>query len=105
MPRTIEPISTPNQHLPGDILDPQSNPTLSAHASKGKNASGRSWKLRPQKRASSLITKNKANGKSKSWSTKQQERTLNAEIKDAQSTLIQQRIEEKRLNRERRLEN
>ena len=105
MPRTIEPISTPNHHLPGDILDPQSNPTLSAHASKGKNASGRSWKFRPQKRASSLITKNRANNRSKSWNKKQQERMLTKEIKSAQSDLIQERIAEKRSKRERRLEN
>lgn len=105
MPRTEDPIATSNQYLPGDLLNPKSDQTISTHRSKGRNVSGRSWKLRPQKRASSLITKNKANGKSKSWSTKQQERTLNTEIKDAQSTLIQQRIEEKRLKRERRLEN
>ena len=105
MPRTIDPIKTPNQYLSGNILDPKSDPSISLHATKGRNVSGRAWKLRPQKRASSLITKNKANAKSKSWSKKQQERTLNAEIKSAQSTLIQERIEEKRLKRERRLEN
>ncbi|KAL7526961.1 hypothetical protein ACHAXR_001726 [Thalassiosira sp. AJA248-18] len=105
MPRTIEPIVAPNQHLPGNILNPQSDPALSTHASKGRNVSGRSWKLRPQKRASSLITKNRANARSKSWSSKQTQRNLTAEIKSAQSDMIQDRIEEKRAKRERRLEN
>eukprot|EP00581_Thalassiosira_minuscula_P009940 CAMPEP_0183709452 /NCGR_PEP_ID=MMETSP0737-20130205/5509_1 /TAXON_ID=385413 /ORGANISM="Thalassiosira miniscula, Strain CCMP1093" /LENGTH=164 /DNA_ID=CAMNT_0025937565 /DNA_START=129 /DNA_END=623 /DNA_ORIENTATION=+ len=105
MPRTIEPITTPNQHLEGNILKPESSAALSAHASKGRNTSGRTWKLRPQKRASSLVTKNRANGRAKSWQAKQAQRLLTKEIKEAQADLVQQRIEEKRATRERRLEN
>ena len=105
MPRIENPINTPNQHLAGDILNPSSTPTLQNHASKGRNISGRSWKLRPQKRASSLITKNRANARSQSWAKKQQQRLLTQEIKSAQSDMIQERIEQKRLKRERRLEN
>mmetsp|Transcript_16139 Transcript_16139/g.34890 ORF Transcript_16139/g.34890 Transcript_16139/m.34890 type:complete len:165 (+) Transcript_16139:151-645(+) len=105
MPRTIEPVTTANQHLSGDILDPQSNPTLKRHAAKGLNTSGRHWKVRPQKRASSLITANRANNRSKSWQSKQDQRNLTKEIKAAQAIMVQERIEEKRLTRERRLEN
>jgi hypothetical protein len=88
--RTIDPITAPNQSFKGDILNPASAPSIKAHASKGRNASGRSWKLRPQKRASSLITKNRANNKSKSWE---------------QQAMIEERIQAKRDKRERRLEN
>ncbi|KAL7548712.1 hypothetical protein ACHAWF_011981 [Thalassiosira exigua] len=105
MPRTIEPIAAPNQHLSGDILRPQADPALATHASKGRNASGRSWKVRPQKRASSLVTKNGANNRSKSWQTKEAERTLAKEVKSAQADLVRERVEEKRAKRERRLEN
>jgi len=105
MPRIEEPITAPNQHLEGNILDPSTDPALSAHASKGNNTSGRTWKLRPQKRASSLITSNRANNRSKSWNAKQTQRMLTKEIKSEQADLIKERIEEKRLKRERRLEN
>ena len=105
MPRTEDPITAPNSYLPGNILDPKSDKDLSLHSVKGRNVSGRKWKRRAQKRASSLITKNKANNKSKSWAKKQEIRLLNNEIKEAQSTLTTERIEAKRLKRERRLEN
>ncbi|KAL9182458.1 hypothetical protein ACHAXT_013110 [Thalassiosira profunda] len=105
MPRTVDPVSTSNQRLAGDILKPDSTPELAAHAAKGRNASGRAWKVRPQKRASSLVTKNKANNRAKSWNAKQQQRMLTREIKSAQADMIQERIEEKRAKRERRLEN
>lgn len=105
MPRTIEPNAAPTQHLAGDILDPKSTPALARHASKGRNASGRSWKVRPQKRASSLVTSNRANNRSRSWEKKQAQKLLREEIKSAQSDLINERIEEKRRTRERRLEN
>jgi rRNA-processing protein CGR1 len=103
--RTIDPITAPNQSFKGDILNTSSAPSIKAHAAKGRNTSGRSWKLRPQKRASSLITKNRANNRSKSWETKQQERNLSLEIKSAQQTMIEERIQAKRDKRGRRLEN
>mmetsp|Transcript_24340 Transcript_24340/g.43884 ORF Transcript_24340/g.43884 Transcript_24340/m.43884 type:complete len:165 (-) Transcript_24340:272-766(-) len=105
MPKTIEPTPVPTHHLPGDILKPQSAPALALHAAKGRNASGRTWKVRPQKRASSLVTKNSSNNRSKSWDAKQKVRMLNKEIKSAQADMRQARIEEKREKRERRLEN
>eukprot|EP00584_Thalassiosira_punctigera_P005572 CAMPEP_0172528440 /NCGR_PEP_ID=MMETSP1067-20121228/2836_1 /TAXON_ID=265564 ORGANISM="Thalassiosira punctigera, Strain Tpunct2005C2" /NCGR_SAMPLE_ID=MMETSP1067 /ASSEMBLY_ACC=CAM_ASM_000444 /LENGTH=164 /DNA_ID=CAMNT_0013312345 /DNA_START=146 /DNA_END=640 /DNA_ORIENTATION=- len=105
MSRTVDPISAPNQHLAGNILNPSSSPALSLHAAKGRNSSGRTWKVRPQKRASSLVTSNRANARSKSWEAKQKQRLLNKEIKEAQAELIRDRIEEKRAKRERRAEN
>lgn len=102
---TEDTINTPNQHFEGDILNPTSAPSIKAHATKGRNTSGRAWKLRPQKRASSLITKNRANARSKSWDARQQERALKAEIKSAQQQMMEERIQAKRDKRERRLEN
>ena len=40
-------------------------------APKGRNQSGRSWKVRPQKRASTLVTKVKLNNLSRTWDEKQ----------------------------------
>ena len=102
---TNDQINTPNQHFTGDILNPTSDPTLKSHATKGRNTSGRSWKLRPQKRASSLITKNRANNRSKTWEQRQHERMLKAEVKSAQQQMMEERIQAKRDKRERRLEN
>jgi rRNA-processing protein CGR1 len=99
-------IATPNQYLPGDILQPNSNSTLSTHATKGRSVSGRSaWKLRPQKRASSLITKNRANARSTTWSAKAEAKSLHTEIKSIQQDMIQSRIEAKRLKHQNRLDN
>ena len=102
---TADTIDTPNQHFEGNILDQTTAPSIKAHATKGRNTSGRSWKLRPQKRASSLITKNRANARSKSWEARQQERALKAEVKSAQQQMMEERIQAKRDKRERRLEN
>ena len=105
MPRTIEPVTAPNQYLRGDILCPSSDPTIAAHVAKGRSVSGRStYRLRPQKRASSLVTKsNKA--LSKSWDEKEAQRLLKKEVKEAQSIMITERIEAKRLKRQNRLDN
>ncbi|KAL7428888.1 hypothetical protein ACHAXH_005491 [Discostella pseudostelligera] len=99
-------IATPNQYLPGDILKPNSNSTLSTHVSKGRSVSGRSsWKLRPQKRASSLITHNRANARSSSWTTKAAAKSLHTEIQTVQKDMIQAQIEAKRLKHQNRLDN
>lgn len=99
-------IATPNQYLPGDILKPNSTSTLSNHATKGRSVSGRSsWKLRPQKRASSLITQNRANARSSSWTTKAAAKSLHTEIQTIQQDMIQARIEAKRLKHQNRLDN
>ena len=70
----------------------------------GRNVSGRSWKVRQQSRASSLVTKTPQNNASTSWEQKKLER-------DARKALIERERElkeEKRLaaiaKKERRLE-
>lgn len=105
MPRIENPINAPNLHHTGDILNPTSTPTLARHSTKGRNVSGRTWKLRPQKRASSLITKNRANARSNTWAVKEKNRLLTLEIKSAQRDMITARIQEKRERNARRLEN
>ncbi len=109
MPRIIEPITTPNQYLGGDILRPSpSNPaSIALHAAKGRSVSGRSsYRLRPQKRASSLITANRANNAaSKSWKAREEARSLAREVKSVQAEMVQERIEAKRLRRQRALDN
>ncbi|KAL7475815.1 hypothetical protein ACHAW6_001716 [Cyclotella cf. meneghiniana] len=105
MPRIEDPITDPNQHLPGDILNPTSTPSIALHASKGRNVSGRSWKVRPQKRASSLVTSNRANARSKSWQRKNEDRQLKSAVKSAQLEMIEERKTAAREKKERRLEN
>jgi len=105
MPRIDDPITEPNCHLPGDILNPSSDPSLLRHAQKGRNTSNRPWKLRPQKRASSLITSNRANARSKSWAQKTEERQMKECIKSAQAEMIAERKTLAREKKERRLEN
>ncbi|KAL3770413.1 hypothetical protein ACHAW5_002330 [Stephanodiscus triporus] len=114
MPRTTDPISTPNQYLRGDILSTASsssstaipNDAISRHAAKGRSVSGRSsYRLRPQRRASSLITSNRANAKSKSWKDKEVQRRLKKEIRDMEKEVVNERIENKRLKRQRALDN
>ena len=49
---------------------------------KGRNVSGRSWKSRPQKRTSSLVTKVKSNNRVKgSWEEKRAEQERRREVK------------------------
>ncbi|EED87546.1 predicted protein [Thalassiosira pseudonana CCMP1335] len=105
MPRTLDPITTQNQHLPGDILNPTSIPALTAHNLKGRNTSKRPWKLRPQKRASSLVTSNRINARSKKWEQRVAERDLKMEVKSAQQEMIEHRRTLAREKKERRLEN
>jgi rRNA-processing protein CGR1 len=105
MPRLEDPITEPNSHLTGDILNPTSDPSIQRHAQKGRNASSRSWKLRPQKRASSLITSNRLNARSKSWERKTQERQLKTCVKSAQQEMLAERKAAAAEKKERRLEN
>ncbi|KAL3805616.1 hypothetical protein HJC23_005860 [Cyclotella cryptica] len=105
MPRIEDPVAEPNQHLPGDILNPTSTASIALHVSKGHNISGRSWKIRPQKRASSLITSNRFNARSKSWQRKTEERQIKSAVKSAQLEMIEERKTAAREKKERRLEN
>jgi hypothetical protein len=73
-------------------------------SNKGRNASGRSWKDRPQKRATSLI-KTKINNQIKTWDERQQERLYRKECMEAQTELREDRRQGKILKKERRSEN
>merc|ERR1719458_5820 len=72
---------------------------------KGRNISGRSWKILPQKRASDLITKQPQNNKAKSWKRKQVEIAALKSIRERQEEIKQTRISAVVLRKERRLEN
>jgi rRNA-processing protein CGR1 len=71
---------------------------------KGRNVSGRSWKVRPQKRSSSLV-KTKINNQSKPWEVREQERLANKEIRELQTSMREDRRQGKIVKKERRLEN
>jgi|EP00979_Chaetoceros_neogracilis_P005108 hypothetical protein len=93
------PVTTPNSYIAGDIL--KDKPKIP----KGRNASGRNWKLRPQTRSSSLVTKTPQNAKSTTWAKKMKEREQRRSIlqreKEMQAEKKLANIEKK----ERRLEN
>mmetsp|Transcript_4879 Transcript_4879/g.7204 ORF Transcript_4879/g.7204 Transcript_4879/m.7204 type:complete len:160 (+) Transcript_4879:189-668(+) len=71
---------------------------------KGRNVSGRSWKVRPQKRASTLV-KTKKNNLSSSWEERELVRTAKKEAKELQTQLREDRRQAKIQKKERRLEN
>jgi len=87
------------QLMMGDIVRMSREPTT-----KGRNVSGRSWKVRPQKRASTLV-KTKVNNGSKTWDQRQQERLARKEGLELQLELREERRQGKVLKKERRLEN
>jgi len=72
---------------------------------KGKNVSGRSWKVLPQKRASNLIFGTVQNGVSKSWDQKNAERIARKRLLERETELKEERRQASILKRERRLEN
>ena len=71
---------------------------------KGRSVSGRSWKVRPQKRASTLI-KTKTNNRTKTFEERLMEKNSRKEALDLQSELREERRQGKVLTKERRLEN
>ena len=83
----------------GDILELSKGVSM-----KGKNVSGRSWKVRPQKRASSIV-KTKVNNASKTWEQRQQEKLARKEALELQNELREERRQAKIQKKERRLEN
>uniref|UniRef100_A0A7S4ER53 Coiled-coil domain-containing protein 86 n=1 Tax=Pseudo-nitzschia australis TaxID=44445 RepID=A0A7S4ER53_9STRA len=87
------------QIMKGDIIQMLEEPST-----KGRNVSGRSWKVRPQKRASSLI-KTKVNNGSKTWEQRRQEKLARKESLELQTELREERKQSKILKKERRLEN
>lgn len=78
--------------------------TTDRDKTKGRNVSGRSWKVRPQKRASTLV-KTKRNNQSKSWERHKQERLDRQEALALQKTMQEQSRQEAITKKERRLEN
>lgn len=71
---------------------------------KGRNVSGRCWKVRPQKRASSLVT-TKANNRKKSWERKKTQKQVQQEAKQLQQEIAEKKRLEAIEKKERRLEN
>lgn len=71
---------------------------------KGRNISGRSWKVHPQKRASSL-TKTKFNNRSKSWEKRQAEKLARQEMLELQKQMKEETRQSAIQKKERRLEN
>merc|ERR1719446_415234 len=69
------------QIMRGDIVQMSYEPSK-----KGRNVSGRSWKIRPQKRASTLI-KTKINNGTKSWEERQREKSARKDALNLQSEL------------------
>jgi hypothetical protein len=87
------------QHMKGNVVEMSLQvPT------KGRCVSGRSWKVRPQKRASSLY-KTKVNNQTKTWEQRSQEKLARKEALEMQSELREERRQGKNLKKERRLEN
>lgn len=72
---------------------------------KGRNVSGRNWKLRPQKRASSIVTKVSTNNRSKSWEKRKAERDARKAAKERENELREEMRQAAIAKKERRLEN
>jgi len=69
---------------------------------KGRNVSGRSWKIRPQKRTSTLVTKVLSNNLVKgSWEEKEAERRKKKEIK-ARENEIKERSRQTKIDKKER---
>ena len=71
---------------------------------KGRNASGRSWKVRPQKRASSLV-KTRLNNQTKSFEERQALKRARQETLALQQEMAEERKVAALAKKERRLEN
>ena len=72
---------------------------------KGQNASGRNWKLRPQKRASTIVTKVSTNNRSKPWDKRRAEREARKAAKERETELRDEMRQAAIAKKERRLEN
>lgn len=97
------PIEPKKNLLDGNIVD-HTRPPSADSIPRGRNVSGRSWKLRPQKRASSLI-KTSVNNQSKTWETRQVERRMRQEANELQQQIQGETKQKRLLKKERRLEN
>jgi rRNA-processing protein CGR1 len=88
-----------DQVMAGDIVKMSIEPST-----KGRNVSGRAWKIRPQKRATALV-RSKVNNKTKTWEQRQQEKLVRKESLELQAQLRDERRASKVLKKERRIEN
>ena len=91
-------VVDPTQTMEGDIVKMSMEPKT-----KGQNVSGRSWKIRPQKRGTSL-KRNILTHQSKTWEQRQAGKIARQEALQLQNELREERRQEKILKRERRLE-
>ncbi|GMH89107.1 hypothetical protein TrST_g3299 [Triparma strigata] len=96
-PFTRNEFNPPNHHLKGTFL-------TSAPPTKGRNTSGRNWKVRPQKRTSTLVNKVTLNNKVKSsWEAKEESRNRLREIKAREKEIKASTLASKLEKKERRL--
>ena len=70
----------------------------------GRNVSGRSWKVRQQKRASSLVV-TKVNNRSKSWEKKRDDKLAKKQAQELEKGMKEAARQEALEKKERRLEN
>ena len=93
--------------LDGNVVDlcrpSQSGSDGKSNIPKGRNVSGRSWKVRPQKRASSLKT-TRANNQTRSFAERQAEKRARQETLELQAALREERRQAALEKRERRLD-
>lgn len=97
----IVPSDSSKSLLKGDVVKLC---TTDLDKTKGRNVSGRSWKVRPQKRASTLI-KTKVNNRSKTWEARKQDRLARKEVLEVQKQMQEERRQSAIEKKERRLEN
>jgi predicted RNase H-like nuclease (RuvC/YqgF family) len=94
---------TASASSPGDAVASAAT-SVSLLRQKGQNASRRPWKVRPQKRASTLIT-SKVNGRTKDWNDRQLERERRRETVRVQKEMEDARRQEAADKKQRKLEN
>lgn len=107
-PSMIHPIDKEKHIMKGDVVKQISNnlterQTRVHKEPKGRNVSGRPWKVRTQKRASSLM-KTKANNQVKSWEERQAEKRKRQEAKELQKEMLDEKRQKIEAKKERKLE-
>jgi hypothetical protein len=90
----------PKQVFAGDVCELAQQPSTT----KGRNVSGRGWKVRPQKRASHLI-KTVVNNQTKTWEARQADKLNRQEALALQKEMGEQKRQACIDKRERREEN
>ncbi len=93
-PSAYQPV---NFTQPGDFTKPH-DPL------KGRNVSGRKWKMRPQKRTSSIVTKAAINRASTTWEEKEAMRARRKAVKEHEDEIKQRDADERAEKKARREE-